>query len=98
MVYNGTSCVFNLALWEPHFGLTIFQHTLCALLPGYSKCDIYVGEMFLNFPLHPKLRPFLGVNITHIKSRPDEEGRDQDRNRVWERWTNNFMSLTDSLY
>ena len=61
MVYNGTSCVLNLALWAPHFGLPIFQHTLRALLPRYSQCDMYVKEMFLNFPLHPDLRPFAGV-------------------------------------
>ena len=35
MIYNGTSCGLNLAIWAPHFGLTIVQHTLCALLPGY---------------------------------------------------------------
>ena len=83
MVYNSTSCVLNIALWAPHFGLPIVKHTLRALLPGYSQCDMDVGEMFLNFPLRPDLRPFSGVDITHIKSRPDEEGRDQDRIRVW---------------
>ena len=33
--YNGTSCGLNLAIWAPYFGLSIVQHTLCALLPGY---------------------------------------------------------------
>ena len=42
MVYNGTSCGLNLALWEPYFGLTIVQHTLSTLLPGYSQCDMDV--------------------------------------------------------
>ena len=69
MVYNGTSFVFNTALWAPHFGLPIVQHTLCPLLP---ECDMDVGEIFLNFPLHPDLRPFAQVDITHIKSGPDE--------------------------
>ena len=50
MVYNGTSCGLNLYLWAPHFGLTIFQHTLRALLPGYSQYDMEVGEMFLTSP------------------------------------------------
>ena len=57
-----------------------------------------VGEMFLNFPLQPDLRPFAGVDITLIKSRPDEEGWDQYRTIVWERWDRNFMGLTDSPY
>ena len=55
-------------------------------------------EMFLKFPLHPDLRPFAGVDITHIKSRPDEEGWYQDRTRGWERWAKNIMGLIDSPY
>ena len=35
VVYNGTSCGVNLSLWAPHFGLSIVQHTLCALLLLY---------------------------------------------------------------
>ena len=98
MVYNGTLCNLNLDLWAPHFGLPIVQHTLRALLPRYSKCDMDVGEIFLNLPLHPEFRLFAGVDITHIKSSPDEEGWDQDRTRVWERWAKNFMGLTDYPY
>ena len=56
-----------------------------------------MGEFF-NLPLHPDLRSFSGINITHTKSRPDKEGWDQDRTRVWECWANNFMGLTDSPY
>ena len=97
MVCNYTSFGLNLSLWAPHFGLPIFQHTHCALLPGYSQRDIDVGEMFLNFPLHPDLRFFSGVEITHIKSSPDKEGWDQDRTRVWENLAKHFMGLTDSL-
>ena len=72
MVYNSTSCGLNQALWAPYLGLPIIQQIICAVLPGYSQCDMDVGEMFLDFPLHPDLRPFAGVEITHIKSRPDE--------------------------
>ena len=57
-----------------------------------------VGGNVLNFPLHPDLIPFSGVDITHIKSRPDEEVWDQDSTRVWERWSKNFMSLVESSY
>ena len=53
---------------------------------------------FFNLPLHPDLRSFSGINITHTKSRPDKEGWDQDRTRVWECWDKNFMGLTDSPY
>ena len=98
MVNNSTSCVLNLALWAPHFGLPIFQHTLRTLLPGYSKCNMDVGEMFWTYPIHPDLIPFAGVDITQINSRLDKEGWNQDRTRVWECWANNFMGLTDSPY
>ena len=56
------------------------------------------GRLFSNFPLHPDLKPFEGVNITRINSRLDEEEWDQDRNRIWERWAKNFMGLTNSPY
>ena len=82
MVYNGTSCVLNRALWAPRFGLPIFQHTLCALLPGYLQYDMDMGEMFLNFPIQPQLRIFPGEYIAHIQSRLDEEVWDQFRTRV----------------
>ena len=72
MVYNYISCGYNLALWAPNFCLPIAQHTLRALLPGYSQCDMDVGEIFLNFPIHPELRTYAGVDVTHIKIRPDE--------------------------
>ena len=98
MVYHGTSCGLNLALWEPHLGLPIIQHTLRALLPGYSQCYMDTGEMFLNPPLHPDLRPFAGLDIPHINIRQDEEVWDQYRTRFWGRWDKNFMGLTDPPY
>ena len=98
MVKNGTLCGLNLDLWAPYFGLTIVQHPLRALISGYSRSDMDVGEMFLNFPLHPDLRPFSGVDITHIKSRPDEEGWYQDSTTGWERCAKNFIGLIDSPY
>ena len=52
MVYSGTLCGLNLALWAPHFGLPIFQHNLRTLLPGYSQWEMGVVNMFLT-PLLP---------------------------------------------
>ena len=98
IVYNGNACGLNIAVWAPHFGLPIVQQTLSALLPGYSQCDMDVGNMFFRSPFHPDLIPYAGVDITQIKSRPDEEVWEQDMTRVWERWANNFMGLTDSPY
>ena len=58
-----------------------------------------IGEMFLNFPLHTSLRPYAGVDITHVRGkRGKEEDWEVGRERVWERWSRNFMGMTDSPY
>ena len=97
MVYNGTSCGLNNALWSPHFGLPTVQHTLRSLLPGYFQCDMDAGEMFLNFHLHPDVQPYAGVDVTHVRS-PAGRGQrwEVGRNSMWERWVWNFMGLRDS--
>ena len=73
MVCNYTSFGLNLSLWAPHFGLPIFQHTHCALLPGYSQRDIDVGEMFSQTLVlswsHPSLS---GVLLMCVISTPEK--------------------------
>ena len=54
--------------------------------------------MFLNLPRHPCLVQFVGLDSTHINSRPDEKVWDQDRTILWEHWANHFMVLTESPY
>ena len=99
MVYNGTSCGLNDVLWAPHFGLPVMQHTLRSLLKGYYQCDMDVGEMFLNFPLHPDMRPYSGVDINYMRNPPEHRKPwEEDRRNRWERWARNFMGLTDSPY
>ena len=99
MVYNAASCGLNDALWAPHFGLPTVQQTIRSLLPEYYQCDMDIGEMFLNFPLHTSLRPYAGVDITHVRGkRGKEEDWEVGRERVWERWSRNFMGMTDSPY
>ena len=99
MVYNGTSSGLNDVLWAPHFGLPIMQHTLRSLRPGYFQCDMDVGEMFLNFWLNTSLRPYAGVDITHVQDTSAKAPHwEKERDRKWERWSRNFMGLTDSPY
>jgi len=99
MVYNAASCGLNDTLWAPHFGLPTVQQTIRSLLPEYYQCDMDIGEMFLNFPLHTSLRPYAGVDITHVRGkRGKEEDWEVGRERVWERWSRNFMGMTDSPY
>jgi hypothetical protein len=88
MVYNGTSCRLNDALWAPRFGLPMVKQTLRALLPGYCQCDLDVREQFLNYPLHLDLREYSGVDVSGVRSL-DQRDQDWEANRgpgPWERW------------
>jgi len=97
MVYDGTSCGLNKVLWAPHFGLPIVNHIWRALLIGYFQGDMDVGEMFLNFPLHPTLQPYAGVDISHVMDKTDSAPEwEKGRVRKWESWRRNFMGLKDS--
>ena len=99
MVYNGTSSGLNDALWAPHFGLPLLDHTLRSLLPGYHQADLDVAEMFLCFNLHPDMRPYAGVDVTHVQNHPkNREDWEQHRKRIWECWWRNFMGMRDSPY
>ena len=91
MVYDGTKSGLNDCLFAPHFSLPVMAHTLRSLLKGYYGADLDVGEMFLNWWLGESLRPYAGVDVTHVR-----DGREQGR--CWERWVRNFMGLKDSPF
>ena len=69
MVYNASSCGLNAVLWATHFDLPVVQHILCSLLPGYYQCDMDIGEMFLNFPLHKDICLHAGVDTLHVQGK-----------------------------
>jgi hypothetical protein len=76
MVYNGTSCGLNAYLHAPHYGLLTVKHTMRALREGYYQCDLDVGEQFLNYKLHERLRLLSGVDVREVRSRsPADAGR-----------------------
>ena len=37
-------------------------------MDGYVQCDMDVSEMFLNFWLHTVLRPYAGVDVSHVRT------------------------------
>lgn len=99
MVYNGTSCGLNDIIWAPHFGLPTVKQTTRSLLPGYSQCDMDIGEMFLNFLLHEKLKEMAGVDIRYVRSKETSDvDWEKSRENNWERWCRNFMGLRDSPF
>jgi hypothetical protein len=100
MVYNGTSCSLNDALWGPRFGLLTVNQTFRALLLGYFQCDLDVGKQFLNYPLHMDLKEYLGVNVRKVRSSNtrDSNGEADQRPGPWEIWERNWMGLHNSPY
>jgi hypothetical protein len=56
LVYNGTSCGLNDALWTPNFWLPTPATAARSLGYGYNMVDIDLGGMYLNFPLHKILQ------------------------------------------
>ena len=64
MVYDVTRSGLNKAVWAPWFPMPTVLSTLRSVGVGTFMTDCDVGEMFLNFMLEPKLRPFAGVDLT----------------------------------
>jgi hypothetical protein len=67
LVYNGTSCGLNNALWAPNFWLPTSKTAIRSLDFNYYSVDMDLGDMFLNFPLHHRLQTFSGIDLTPLK-------------------------------
>jgi hypothetical protein len=91
MVYDGTASGLNDSLWVPRFGMPTIRTHLRGVEPGTFMADVDIGEMFLNFMLHPLIRPYTGVDLTHFFL-------SEDGSKVWESWWRNAMGLTSSPY
>lgn len=102
MVYNGTSSGLNAALWAPGFWLPTSETALRFLTYYSYAVDIDLGEMFLNFPMDPKIRPYAGVDLTGMVDGDDDADSPGDPNKPkptrWERWTRLFMGMRPSPY
>ena len=89
LVYNGTSCGLNDALWAPNFWLPTPATAARSLGYGYYMADIDLGEMFLNFPLHEILQRFSGIDLSHYS---------EAEIAMWVHWTRCWMGLKPSPY
>jgi hypothetical protein len=73
MVYDATKSGLNDAVWVSSFGLPTVDATLRGILDAASfMSDIDLGEMFLNFPLDAKLRPYAGIDYSAFPVRGRE--------------------------
>jgi hypothetical protein len=57
LVYNGSSCGLNAALWAPNFWLPTAKTAMRALDFNFYSVDMDLGDMFLNYPLHQDVSP-----------------------------------------
>jgi hypothetical protein len=92
MVYNGTSCRLNDAVFAPWFAMPTIDSHLRAVDVGTFMADCDIGEMFLNFMLDPDIRPFAGVDLTELFA-------DEAMAKIfWERWERMLMGFKPSPY
>jgi hypothetical protein len=81
-------------LWAPNFMLptvdSILRNASCSTWFG----DIDLGEMFLNYPLDERVRPFAGVDVTYV----DNDLKNDRAKRILERWTRCLMGFKPSPY
>ena len=68
MVYDASRSGLNDQVWSPKFGLPTVESVLDILDHTSSMADIDLGEMFLNFPLDPKIRPYVGIDLSPFLS------------------------------
>ena len=66
MVYDGSRSGLNQVLWAPWLALPTVTSMCCIIDAGYWCVDNDFGEMNLNFWLHPDLREYCGVDISHL--------------------------------
>ena len=93
-VYDATMSGLNDALWTPWFFLPTPDAITRELLPGYWSTDNDYGEQFLNFPLHPDLLKFAGIDLT--KFFPDLAS--EAGGELFGVWLRNLMGLQCSPY
>jgi hypothetical protein len=93
MVYDATRSGLNEALWAPSFGMPTVDSLTRGIMPHSWMGDLDIGEMFLNFCIHPSLAPYCGVDLRPYF--PDELG---SNNTLWERWERCMMGLKPSPY
>ena len=102
MVYDATKCGLNSELWAPNYILPTVDVSMRQADSNSWFGDIDLGEQFLNFALDENIRPFVGIDITHIKDKLPEGVLTPEQlsstGRVFLRWERTLMGLKCSPY
>ena len=89
IVYDGTKCGLNQAVWSPNFYLPSVDSLLLNVSSKTWFGDMDLGEMFLNYILDEKNRPYTGVDVSKLN---------EDKNNYWLRWNRTLMGFRSSPY
>ena len=101
VVFDGTSSGLNETLWAPNFFLPSAKSAAMVMDFSTWMSDMDFGEMFHNFNLDPRIRPYSGVNVDKLGMIIPRLGRGAIRpfNKVTNlRWTRLFMGMRPSPY
>jgi hypothetical protein len=101
VVYNGTSCGLNDALFAPGFWLPNAKTASRPLMYYSWMGDADMGEMFLNFPMDKKIRSRSGIDVTQLRDQMPglpEFPSSGKRHQVLLRWERFFIGMKPSPY
>lgn len=93
-VYDATKSGLNAAVWSPSFFMPTADSLFRMMDFDTWLGDIDLGEMFLNFWLDPRIRPYAGVDISGFCTEEEKHGQKV----VWERWVRLLMGFRPSPY
>ena len=91
IVYDATANKLNECIWVPSFWLPTLDSLVRSLDRHSWMADRDIGDMFLNFQLHPSVIPYTGVDLKPMY----EKGESGPR---WAFWDRNLMGFTSSPY
>lgn len=92
VVFHAGTNGLNDCVWAPSFWLPSVESLLQIVDESSFMEDRDVGEMLLNYKLHPTVRKFAGVDV-----KPLEFTEDKCPHR-WLCWTKNLMGFRSSPY
>ncbi len=91
MVYDATISGLNDCLWVPSFVLPGAEALTDHMDQDSWMGDLDMGEQFLNFPLHPELQRYCGIDVRPYLGK----GK---KGTMWWRWARCMMGLKPSPY
>ena len=94
MVYDGTKSGLNDSIWSPWFALPTAESMVRWVVAGLWLANNNLGDCFLNFPLHPDLQNYCGIDLSALFP----ELQERERQGAFARWLVCAMGLKASPY